>query len=353
MPEFDGVAEGVVEHRPLAPLGRPGRRLPGQGLAAGGQRQPHGRGVFQIGDRKRGACGPVERGGDLGRRADVAGGRVARPAEQRLPQHLRLGGTRLLARKRDGDGDQGLGDRPAGDRGEVRPFDLGVGAGVGVPGDHFVFDGLGVGQAGAGAEGPPVADRVLQFREEPVGQRAGLERLAVLAPVDRPPDPEPGGGAVAEPLDVPEPDVVTVHRLLSPVPLACPLPGGAATRSARCAGPGGLPSHAPVLRTGAPQPASRAQPEMNKPATTQRNPRAGAQLFTSPAAKHSEDCSTTQEIPAQSVQVHRFPTGSRGTLVPGCAVRPLAGSPQFPPGTPVGGRQRQGRDQRAGTAGTG
>jgi len=43
-------------------------------------------------------------------------------------------------------------------------------------------------------------------------------------------------GAVAELLDVPEPDVVTVHLLLSPL-LGCPLPGGAATRSARCAGP--------------------------------------------------------------------------------------------------------------------
>ena len=39
-------------------------------------------------------------------------------------------------------------------------------------------------------------------------------------------------------LDVPEPDVVAVHLLSAPVRLACPvLPGGAATRSARCAGP--------------------------------------------------------------------------------------------------------------------
>jgi hypothetical protein len=64
-PELDGVAEGVAEHRPLAPLGRPGRCLPGQGLGAGGQRQPHGRGLFQVGDRERGAFGPVEGGGDL------------------------------------------------------------------------------------------------------------------------------------------------------------------------------------------------------------------------------------------------------------------------------------------------
>jgi hypothetical protein len=49
-----------------------GRWLPGQGLGAGGQRQPYGRSVFQLGDRERGACCPVEGGGDLGRRADVA-----------------------------------------------------------------------------------------------------------------------------------------------------------------------------------------------------------------------------------------------------------------------------------------
>ena len=67
-----------------------------------------------------------------------------------------------LAGEGDGDGDQGLGDRPAGDRGQVRPLGLGVGAGVGVPGDHLLFGGLGFGQAGAGVEGPPVADRVLQ-----------------------------------------------------------------------------------------------------------------------------------------------------------------------------------------------
>ena len=94
-----------------------------------------------------------------------------------------------FAAEGDGDGDQGLGDRPAGDRGEVRPFGLGVGAGVGVPGDRLVFGDLGLGQAGAGVEGPPVADRVLQLGEEPVGQRAGLERLAVLTAVDRPPHP--------------------------------------------------------------------------------------------------------------------------------------------------------------------
>ena len=118
------------------------------------------------------------------------------------------------------------------------PFGLGVGAGVGVPGDRLVFGDLGFGQPGAGVEGPPVADRVLQLGEEPVRQRAGLERPTVLTAVDRPPDPVACPGAVAELLDAPEPDVVTVHLLLAPVGLVCPLlPGGAATRSARCAGP--------------------------------------------------------------------------------------------------------------------
>jgi len=74
-----------------------------------------------------------------------------------------------------------------------------------VPGDHLLFGDLDVGQAGARVERPPVSDRVLQLGEEPVSQRAGLERPAVLTPVDRPPDPEPEPcpGAVAELLDVP------------------------------------------------------------------------------------------------------------------------------------------------------
>jgi hypothetical protein len=81
------------------------------------------------------------------------------------------------------------------DRGEVRPFGLG---------DLLVFGDRGFGEAGAGVEGPQVADRVLQLGEEPVGQRAGLERLAVLTAVDRPPDPVAGCGAAAGLLDVPE-----------------------------------------------------------------------------------------------------------------------------------------------------
>src|ERR1039457_312464 len=123
-------------------------------------------------------------------------------------------------------------------RGRAARLGLGVGAGMGVPGDHLASGGLGFGQAGAGAERPPAADRVLEAVEEPVGEGTRLERPAVLAAVDGPPDPVPGSGAVAELLDVPEPDVVTVHLLSAPVRRACPLPGGAATRSARCAGPG-------------------------------------------------------------------------------------------------------------------
>jgi translation initiation factor IF-2 len=121
---------------------------------------------------------------------------------------------------------------------------------MGVPGDHLVFGDLDFGQAGAGVEGPPVADRVLQPGQEPVGQLAGLERLAVLTAVDRPPDPEPCPGAAAELLDVPEPDVVAVHLLSAPACLACPvLPGGAATPSARCAGPAPRrPAAAPAAR---------------------------------------------------------------------------------------------------------
>jgi hypothetical protein len=69
--EFDGVAERVVEHRPLAPLGRPGRRLAGQGRGTGAQRQPHGRALFQAGDRKRGAFRPVEGGGVMSRVAGL------------------------------------------------------------------------------------------------------------------------------------------------------------------------------------------------------------------------------------------------------------------------------------------
>jgi hypothetical protein len=48
-------------------------------------------------------------------------------------------------------------------------------AGVLPPGGHLALGGLGFGQAGARAEGPPVPDRGLEAVEEPVGERAGLE----------------------------------------------------------------------------------------------------------------------------------------------------------------------------------
>jgi hypothetical protein len=60
---------------------------------------------------------------------------------------------------------------------------------VRVPGHRLAVGGPGAGQAGARVEGAPVADRVLQIGEEPVGERAGLDltRLAWLLrdlPVD-------------------------------------------------------------------------------------------------------------------------------------------------------------------------
>lgn len=42
--------------------------------------------------------------------------------EQRLPQHLALGRALPPSGEDDGDGDQGLGHRAAGDRGQVRPL---------------------------------------------------------------------------------------------------------------------------------------------------------------------------------------------------------------------------------------
>src|ERR1019366_5404006 len=98
---LDGVAERVVEHRSLAPLRRPSRRLPGQGPGAGPQRQPHGRRVLQLADRQRGAFRPVQGGGDLRRGVGVAGGGVERPGEQRPPQHFGLGCAVLFRGERD------------------------------------------------------------------------------------------------------------------------------------------------------------------------------------------------------------------------------------------------------------
>jgi hypothetical protein len=82
---------------------------------------------------------------------------------------------------------------------------------VGVPGDHLVPGRFGFGQAGARVEEPPVADRVFEAVEEPVREGPGLERLAVLAPVDGPPDPVPGSGAVAELLDLGDDTMLTAR----------------------------------------------------------------------------------------------------------------------------------------------
>jgi hypothetical protein len=213
---LDGVAEGVVEHRPLAPLGRPGGRLAIQGLGARAERQPHRRRVIQRADRQGGAGHPAQGGGDLARRDLLAGGGVERPAEQRLPQHPALRSALLLGGQRDGDGDQRLGDRAARDRGQSRPLGLGVAAGMLIPGDHLPLGRLGGRQAGALAERPAAAGRVLEAVEEPVGEGPVPKRLAVLTVIDRPPHPVPAAAAaVTDLLDVPEPDVVTVHAHVS------------------------------------------------------------------------------------------------------------------------------------------
>src|SRR5579863_6795472 len=73
-------------------------------------------------------------------------------------------------------------DRAAGDGGQVRPFGVGVGAGVLIPGDGASGCLLGGdGQAGAGVERLPPGGGFLQVGEEPVGQRPGGEGPAVLA----------------------------------------------------------------------------------------------------------------------------------------------------------------------------
>ena len=68
---LDGVAEGVVEHRPLAPLRRPGGRLAGQGLGARAEREPHRGRVIQRADGQRGAGHPAQ-----GERRSRAAGRA-------------------------------------------------------------------------------------------------------------------------------------------------------------------------------------------------------------------------------------------------------------------------------------
>jgi hypothetical protein len=130
--------------RPFAPLRRPGRWRAGQVVA---QAASASRTVaeFSSADRQRDAVGPVEGGGDLGGRQMVAGAGVERPAQQRPPQHLAFGCAALCDGERGGDGDQGFGDRAAGDRGQGRPLGLGVGAGVLIPGHRVGAVRLGAG----------------------------------------------------------------------------------------------------------------------------------------------------------------------------------------------------------------
>jgi hypothetical protein len=61
-PEFDGVAESVAEHRPLAPLGRPVVGLPTRVVAQAASASR----TFQVRDRERGALGPGEGGAAAG-----------------------------------------------------------------------------------------------------------------------------------------------------------------------------------------------------------------------------------------------------------------------------------------------
>src|SRR5690349_11844875 len=99
----------------------------------------------------------------------------------------------------------------------MRPFGVGVGAGVLVPGD-VVAGGLllpGGGQPCDGVERLAGADGVFEAGEEPFGERPGREGLAVRPTGDGPPDPPTALGGVADLLDVPEPDVVAVHAGVS------------------------------------------------------------------------------------------------------------------------------------------
>ena len=86
-----------------------------------------------------------------------------------------VGGAALVAGQCRGDGGKGLGDRPPGGRGQLRPFHAGVGAGVVIPAARRRgVAGLG-GQAGVLVEGPAVADGVFQRGGEPVGEGPGGE----------------------------------------------------------------------------------------------------------------------------------------------------------------------------------
>jgi hypothetical protein len=172
---LDGVAERVVEHRPLAPLGRPGRRLPVRvrAQAASASRT--------VAVSSNSATGSEARSAQSRAAAILGGGSV-----------LRVAGLNAQAnsacRSTFGSGVPGslvvramvtVSSASATDRREtgVRflPLGLGVGAGVLVPGHHLPLCRLGFRQAGAGVEGPPVTDGVLQVGEEPVREGAGFE----------------------------------------------------------------------------------------------------------------------------------------------------------------------------------
>ena len=206
-----------MEHGALAPLGGGRCWLPGQGAGAGVQGAPDRGGLLQRGDRQRRGCDPVQRADGLIGRGEVAGTGVERPREQGPAQQRGVGGAASLPDQRDRDGGQSLGDRPAGDRGQVRPLEVSVGAGVLIPGQVAGGGVLwpGDGQPGGHVERHVVTDRVFEAGEEPFGDLPDGEGLAMRAAGDAPPDPPPAFGGVGDLLNVPEPDVVAVHAGVS------------------------------------------------------------------------------------------------------------------------------------------
>ena len=136
-PAFDGVAERVGEHGPLAAGGRRGGGLAVQPPGAGVQDGADGVRVFQRRHRQGRLRDPVQRPGDLRGDGLAGAGGVERVAEQGPAQDVRVG--ELAVRFGQGEGDRGerLGGRAAGFGGQVGPFHLRVGAGVLIPGDAW------------------------------------------------------------------------------------------------------------------------------------------------------------------------------------------------------------------------
>ena len=204
-PQFHGVAERVGEHRPLAAGGGRGGGLAVQPPRARAQDGADGSWVFQRRDRQGCLRDPVQRPGDLLGGGPAGAGGVERIAEQGPADDGGVGGVAVPAGQGEGDRGERLGYRPAGFRGQVGPFHLGVRAGVLIPGSRSRGGALGPGgQAGRRVERLAVAGGVFEGAQERVRQGLGGKRLAVLAALDRPPDPVPAAGGVADLPDVPE-----------------------------------------------------------------------------------------------------------------------------------------------------